>query len=147
MILELAARVVKLLAPLALKGAADLGKKIGGAAVDKITGLLTDLKSRWENDSDAKETLERFEEDPENTASELEETLARKMTEDATFAEAVDQTIQDIGPKLSIEIEGGEIKVVEGPEVGKIKGKADVSYKVKVDKSDRVDGGKYDEIG
>ena len=142
----LASRVVGFLVPLAEKGTEAFAKSVGVATVDKVSELLASLRRRLAGDSKAAATLDQFESNPEQQSAALQQLLAERMERDPQLAAEIEQHINRIGPQLEILVEGDEIKVVKGPTVGDIRA-GTVTSTTRVKKADKVDAGKFGNVG
>ena len=78
----IAAGVMTILLPLVKKGAEGFAGEAGKAVFEKTKNLLSLLKGKWGSDLYAKETLSRFEEEPEDFKPVVENLLKKKISED-----------------------------------------------------------------
>lgn len=145
-IVAAAARVVGFFKPLVLQGAEEFAKKIGVAAVDKISGLLKALRKRWTDDPEASQALDRFEREPEVEQHVLESTLADRLSRDDELATLVQDAMKDIGPTLVITMRAGEVDVQDGPEIGNIR-RGRVNIEQTLTKGKKQTGPKIADVG
>src|SRR2546421_8734024 len=101
-IVDLATKVVAVLLPFVSKGAEEFATKVGDTAYEKAKNLLSTLKQRWSRDTEATESLVRFEQKPERYKTVLEDILQEKIVEDHDLAAQVAQLLQELGPTLEI---------------------------------------------
>jgi hypothetical protein len=80
------------------KSGEGFAKKVGEKLADKVGQLYHSVKSKFENDPDAKKTLAWTEEDPNSTArlSALEGVLSEKLRSDPNFAMELDRLVQEV---------------------------------------------------
>jgi len=141
-----AERVVGYLAPIALGKAVELSKKLGKTTVDKVADWLDGLRDRWADDTEATETLEKFEQHAEQNAEPLTAVLADRMQQDKELQASAEQLAQEVGPMVVVTMKGGEVDVQQGPEFGKVlRGK--VSVEQTLEHGQRQIGPKFGDIG
>lgn len=121
LLIAAAARVVGFLQPVVTGAAEELGKRLGGGAVNTLTRLLHSLRARWTSDPEAAKVLQRFETDPVNNAQALEQTLADRMQTDPHLASMVDDAIREIGPTVVLTMTAGHVNLQTGPQIGSIR--------------------------
>lgn len=92
-------------------------KKVGEKLADKVGQLYRSVKSKFENDPDAKKTLAWTEEDPNSIArlSALEGVLAEKLRSDHDFATELDWLVQEVkAADTEKMLVGGERNITAG---------------------------------
>src|SRR5437588_12416145 len=95
-IVDLATKVVAVLLPFVSKGAEEFSSKVGDAAYEKAKKLLSTLKQRWSWDTEATESLVRFEQKPERYKVVLEDILQEKLIEDHDLSSQLTQLLQEM---------------------------------------------------
>jgi hypothetical protein len=144
--IAIATQVMNVLLPYVSKGAEEFASKVGDAAFNKVSALLSLIKKRWSGDPVATADLTRFEKNPEVYQAALKQTLLEKLTEDKDLASQVSQLLQEMGPSLEVIQKMEEGEDVTGLEAGELhSGTAKVSQDLK--KGKNVTGAKIDRIG
>ncbi len=145
-ILSIASGVTAILVPFLTKGAQEFVRVAGEAAYEKTKSLLQELKAKWVGDKQASETLARFEEKPEAHQAEMEQTLAKKMTEDKALEQDMDRRLKDLGPVVVVFQKMKDAEDVTGAEVDDMTaGRLGVNQDI--DKAKKVTGVKIKRMG
>ena len=145
-IVDLATKVVAVLLPFVSKGAEEFATKVGDTAYEKAKNLLSTLKQRWSRDTEATESLVRFEQKPERYKTVLEDILQEKLVEDRDLAAQVARLLQEMGPSLEIIQQMEEGKGIIGLKAREMRsGRARVSQDIT--KAEEVTGAEFDTLG
>ena len=143
---QLAATVVSLLLPWAVKSGKEIIDAAGEVAYTKTKALVDKLKARWSGNEKATTTLEYFEEDPETFEGALTKTIERELEQDEAFAHEVKGMVDDLGPRLKILQEMDEGNDVTGLRADAFnKGEAEITQKIK--KGTKITGADLGSIG
>ena len=143
---ELAVEAVKILSPFVVLGAKHVVTAAGEVALEKLEAFVAELRERWSGNPVARDTLERFEENPERYAPMLEDQLKEEMERDEAFAREVDAVVKAEGPAIRVLQEMDEGRDVVAVRAGKARaGTIDVEQRI--GKGENVTGVDIDEIG
>jgi hypothetical protein len=95
--ITIASSAITLLTPYLAKAGEEVSKKAIGAAWEKIAEIHQSIKDRLaqEKDKYPKETLKRFEKEPEKRKQAMQETLAEILEKDPTFAKKLVKLLKD----------------------------------------------------
>ncbi len=87
----IAGQVLAALAPYLAKAGAKVAEKVGEQAFEAVKNLYTLIKSKFSDDQDAADALQRLEAKPDSASNKaaLKGVLEDKMNADSAFAEAV----------------------------------------------------------
>ena len=114
--ITIASSAIALLTPYLAKAGEEISKKAVGAAWEKITEIHQAIKDRLaqEKDSYPKETLKRYEKEPQKRKQAMQETLAEILEKDPSFAKKLVKLLKDAdkagaGTVFNTNIFGGEV--------------------------------------
>ncbi len=114
--ITIATSAIAILTPYLAKAGAEVSKKAVGAAWEKVGEIYQAVKDRVakEKDSYPKETLKRFEKEPEKRKQAMQETLAEVLQKDPAFASKLLKLLKDAdkagaGAVFNTTIFGGEV--------------------------------------
>ena len=141
-----AERVAGYLVPYALEKTAELAKKIGKDAVDKIGRWLDRLRERWAADGEASAVLAEFEQRPVENEERLKDVLADRIAKDETLAGSAEKLAADVGPTVVVVMRGGEVDVQRGARFGKVRRGA-VHVEQTLTTGKEMDGPEFGDIG
>jgi hypothetical protein len=145
-IATLAATVMGILMPWAMKGAKEFVDAAGEVAYDKTKALVARLKARWSGDKEAVAVIEGFEKKPERYQPVLEDVLKEKLAADKALAAELEDLLKELGPQLKIIQKMTWAENVVGLDAGEFnKGKAEVEQNIETAKN--VTGAKLNRIG
>ena len=106
----IAASVVSVLAPYAIKGAKAFGEAVGEAGLSQAKKLIETLKQRFSADEEAAPVVKNFESKPERYQQVLQDVIEEKVRHDGSLASELESQIEKMGPTLRIiqEIDTGK---------------------------------------
>jgi hypothetical protein len=142
----IAASVVSVLAPYAIKGATAFGQAAGEVALSQAKKLIDTLKHRFSADPEAGPVISNFEKKPERYQAVLQDVIEEKIRQDSTLATDLQSQIEKMGPALRIIQEmdiGRNITAVEAEEM--TGGSIDATQKIR--DAEKVIGVKIKKIG
>ena len=142
----IAASVVSVLAPYAIKGAKAFGEAAGEVALSHAKKLIDTLKSRWSGDQEAGPVVQNFEKKPERYQAVLQDVLEEKVRQDPALAAELQSRLESMGPVLRIVQEmdiGRNVTAVEAKEMSS--GSVEATQKIR--DAQQVTGIKIDKIG
>lgn len=112
----IAASAVAILTPYLAKAGEEVSKKAVGAAWEKVSEIYQAVKGRLSQEKDdyPKETLKRFEKEPEKRKLAMQEILADVLAKDPAFAGKLLKMLKDAdkagaGTTFNTSIFGGEV--------------------------------------
>ena len=114
--ITIASSAIALLTPYLAKAGEEVSKKAVGAAWEKVTEIHKTIKERLaqEKDKYPKETLKRFEKEPNKRKHAMQETLAEILEKDQAFAKKLVIMLKDAdkagaGTVFNTNVFGGEV--------------------------------------
>ena len=128
----IAATVVSVLAPYAIKGAKAFAQAAGEVALSQAKKLIDMLKQRWSADEEASSVIQNFEKKPERYQSALQDVLEEHVRQDPSLATELQSQLQSMGPVLRVvqEIDiGRHVTAVDADEI--LSGSLDVTQKIR----------------
>ena len=115
-IITIASSTIALLTPYLAKAGEEVTKKAFGAAWEKVNEIHKAIKERLaqEKDKYPKETLERFEQEPEKRKHAMQEMLTEILEKDSVFSQKLEDLLKDadkagVGTVFNTNIFGGEV--------------------------------------
>lgn len=114
--ITIATSAIAILTPYLAKAGAEVSKKAVGAAWEKVADIYKAVKERLaqEKDTYPKETLKRFEKEPEKRKQAMQETLTEVLEKDPAFARDLLKMLKQAdkagaGTIFNTNIFGGEV--------------------------------------
>lgn len=99
---SIGAAVVTILTPYVADAGKEFLKAAGETGVQKTKELMQWLKGKFANDPVATSDLTRFEKNPKGNAENLQNTIAKKATEDPAFSSELSKRVEDLRPIVAI---------------------------------------------
>jgi len=128
----IAATVMSVLAPYAIKGAKAFGEAVGDVALSHAKKLIDTLKQRWSADEEASSVIQNFEKKPERYQSVLKDVIEEQVRQDPPLAAELQTHLQNMGPVLRViqEIDiGRHVTAVDADEM--LSGSLEATQKIR----------------
>ena len=140
------ASVVALLSPYVADAGKQIVKAVGEEGVRKTKELLQWLRQKFDADPVASEKLKDFEQNPQASAEELQETVAAKARDDQQFMAEITTRMKELQPVLVIIQDYEDAEGLTGLKAKRFSGKTSASVTQKGKTGRNTTGAEFEDI-